>query len=32
MLDMIDEKSAGNNARAKNYNGRQDDVPGVHWA
>ena len=32
MLDMIDEESAGDNTGAEDYNGRQNDVPGVHWA
>ena len=32
MLDVIHEKSAGNNTRAKNHDGREDDVPEFHWA
>ena len=32
VLDIVDQQPAGENTRAKNHDGRQDDFPGIHCA
>ena len=31
-LNMLHEQSAGDNTRAKDHDGRENDFPGIHWA